>query len=169
MNAGDKFRRGCFIFTLVLVLIVWALIAFVATGHAAPGQDERVIWLPLILKYTETRPLESISAVVDISNLESNGEIGISVYAPGCSSVYPYFVGVDRDIFPPSIYHMECIRPEFSYDGPTTGAQVLIYIYSPMFWSDFNVQVYYPNGMLQSILIPGPWYYSGKPKAGVTP
>lgn len=158
------------ILSLFFVLVLLLLSGPAYAQEPAPPRDQ-LVYLPVVTKFpVSPRPGAVTAKVYNAMGQElPNGdvvwnEIHIRVDALGCSSVYPGFVGIDREIYPPTYYHLECTMPDtFGYDGPTTGANVLIYLYSPMFWSDFAVTVYYPNGFLQTVMVRGPWWYGVQP------
>ena len=154
----------------VLTWLIWGLI--VATmallwwsAGRAQGVEEKV-YLPVVMKFPPSpRPVEISAKVYNAIGQElKNGdvvwnELHIRVDAIGCSSVYPGFMGVDRVVQDPTYYHLECSMPDMGYIGQTTGADVIVYLNSPMWWSGFAITVYYPNGMLETVLIKGPWWW----------
>jgi hypothetical protein len=140
---------------LVIALVV---IEIVLSGViAAKAQDRPYeVWLPFVSRLPVYEREDDVYAYADLSNLEAAGQILITVHAPGCSWAEPNFRGIDRDIFPPSVYYQWCIN------NPTTGASVLIFVYSPMEWDGWSIEVHYPNGFLQTINIPGHYKYDGQ-------
>lgn len=154
----------------LLTWLIWGLIVMTVAllwWSAGKAEGEQVVYLPLVRKLPPSpRPVDISARVYNAIGQElPNGdvvwnELHVRVDAIGCSSVYPGFVGVDREIYPPTYYHLECTQPDFGpYSTQTTGADVIVFLNSPMWWSDFAINVYYPGGGLQTVMVKGPWWY----------
>lgn len=158
---------------LAMIALATSLCACLATIGLASAEELQppprynYVYVPLVQKYPIHPRPDSINVKVynAMGQEVKSGdvvwnEIHVRVDAPGCSSVYPGFVGIDREVYPPTYYHLECTQPDFGpYSNMTTGADVIIYLSGPMWWSDFAVTVYYPNGFLTTTMVKGPWWW----------